>query len=148
MGDSTKEQALLKLSTFTRKLGYPDKWRDYSALEIGTESYADNGFRISEFGFNYSKNKLGKEVDKTEWGMPPQTINAYYNPVINEIVFPAAILQPPFMDIEADDAILYGTIGAVIGHEITHGFDDMGSGFDAYGYQLALNAANHYLKTH
>ncbi|MBL4652788.1 MAG: M13 family metallopeptidase [Flavobacteriales bacterium] len=133
MSDSTKEQALIKLSTFTRKLGYPDKWRDYSALNIEKDSHVQNGFRISEYRFNYSINKLGKEVDKTEWGMPPQMINAYYNPVINEIVFPAAILQPPFMDIEADDAILYGTIGAVIGHEITHGFDDKGSAFDAYG---------------
>jgi len=133
MSDSTKEQAQIKLSTFTRKLGYPDKWRDYSGLEISTDAHVKNGFRISEFSFNYSVNKLGKEVDKTEWGMPPQMINAYYNPVINEVVFPAAILQPPFMDLEADDAILYGTIGAVIGHEITHGFDDKGSAFDAYG---------------
>ncbi|MBL4625660.1 MAG: M13 family metallopeptidase [Flavobacteriales bacterium] len=133
MSDSTKEQALIKLSTFTRKLGYPDKWRDYSALSIEQDSYVQNGFRVNEYRFNYSINKLGKEVDKTEWGMPPQMINAYYNPVINEVVFPAAILQPPFMDIEADDAILYGTIGAVIGHEITHGFDDKGSAFDAHG---------------
>lgn len=133
MSDSTKNQAIMKLSTFTKKLGYPDKWKDYSALSIEKDSYVNNFLRINEFAFNDMIKDLGKPIDKTRWGMPPQKVNAYYNPIMNEIVFPAAILQPPFMDIEADDAVLYGTIGAVIGHEITHGFDDQGSGFDHEG---------------
>jgi putative endopeptidase len=133
MGEETKKEALKKLSTFTRKLGYPDVWKDYSNLTIENDSYVANYFRIRAFNNNKTYEKLGKPIDKTEWYMSPQTVNAYYNPVVNEIVFPAGILQPPFMDPEADDAILYGTIGAVIGHEITHGFDDSGSGFDADG---------------
>jgi len=133
MTDSTKEQALKKLSTFTVKIGYPDKWRDYSALNITREAYILNVMRAAEFEAQRNYDKIGKPVDKSEWGMSPQTVNAYYNPSNNEIVFPAAILQPPFFDAKADDALNYGGIGAVIGHEITHGFDDQGRMYDAKG---------------
>lgn len=133
MSDSTKQQALKKLSTFTVKIGYPDKWRDYSALEIDRGPYILNVMRAAEFEAQRNYNKIGKPVDKSEWGMTPQTVNAYYNPSNNEIVFPAAILQSPFFDAKADDALNYGGIGAVIGHEITHGFDDQGRQYDANG---------------
>ncbi len=133
MSDSTKAKALEKLSTFNVKIGYPDKWKDYSKLEIKNDSYVQNGIRAAHFNFVRDLEKIGKPVDKDEWGITPQTVNAYYNPVRNEIVFPAAILQPPFFNQDADDAINYGAMGAVIGHEITHGFDDQGRHFDAQG---------------
>ncbi len=133
MSDATKKQALHKLTSFGVKIGYPDKWKDYSKLEIDRESYIGNVLRGRIFAFKRNMNKLGKPVDKTEWGMTPQTVNAYYSPTRNEIVFPAAILQPPFFNQKADDAINYGAMGAVIGHEITHGFDDEGRKFDADG---------------
>lgn len=133
MSDETKKQALHKLTSFGVKIGYPDKWRDYSSLDIDSESYIGNVLKGRAFAFKRNMNKLGKPVDKTEWGMTPQTVNAYYSPTRNEIVFPAAILQPPFFNQKADDAINYGAMGAVIGHEITHGFDDQGRKFDADG---------------
>ena len=133
MSPETKLKALEKLGTFNRKLGYPDKWKDYSKLNVGTESYLANYLTSNEFESNDDIDKLGKPVDKTEWNMLPQTVNAYYNPVMNEIVFPAAIMQPPFFNADADDAVNYGAIGAVIGHEFSHGFDDQGSKYDAKG---------------
>ncbi len=133
MSAETKKEALNKLSKFTPKIGYPDKWRDYSALKVVEGDLYGNILRATEFEYNRQINKLGKPVDRTEWGMTPQTVNAYYNPLLNEIVFPAAILQPPFFDLNAEDAINYGGIGAVIGHEIGHGFDDQGSTFDGDG---------------
>ncbi len=133
MSAETKVKALEKLAKFTPKIGYPDKWRDYSKLEIRSDDLVGNAHRAAEFAMNYQLSKLGKPVDPTEWGMTPQTVNAYYNPTRNEIVFPAAILQPPFFDLNADDAVNYGGIGAVIGHEIGHGFDDQGSKFDGDG---------------
>lgn len=133
MSEVTKKQALHKLSTINRKLGYPDKWRDYSALNIDRSSYLENVLRGSEFEHKRQMAKLGKPIDKTEWGMTPPTINAYYNPVMNEIVFPAGIMQPPFFNPDADDAVNYGSMGAVIGHELTHAFDDQGAQFDAEG---------------
>ncbi len=136
MSEQTKEKALVKLASFTRKLGYPDKWKDYSPLTVTRESYLKNSMQARHFAFKRMINKLGKPVDKTEWGMSPQTVNAYYNPSKNEIVFPAAIMQPPFFNAQADDAVNYGAIGAVIGHEITHGFDDQGSRYDENGNML------------
>lgn len=133
MGDSTKLKAQEKLAAFTVKIGYPDKWRDYSALEIKQDSYWANVRRSSIFEMEYMLADAGKPVDKSRWYMTPQTINAYYNPTTNEICFPAAILQPPFFDPEADDAINYGAIGVVIGHEMTHGFDDQGRNYDKEG---------------
>ncbi|MEJ2400177.1 MAG: M13-type metalloendopeptidase [Xanthomonadales bacterium] len=133
MSDATKQQALIKLSKFTPKVGYPENWRDYSALEVVPGDLAGNMKRAATFEYNRQIDKLDKPVDKTEWFMTPQTVNAYYNPVWNEIVFPAAILQPPFFNVEADDAVNYGGIGAVIGHEIGHGFDDQGRQFDGDG---------------
>ena len=133
MTDETKAKALDKLKKFTPKIGYPDKWRDYSTLEIKRGDLMGNLARISKFRGDFEYNKVGKPVDKTEWLMTPQTVNAYYHPLMNEIVFPAAILQPPFFDLEADDAANYGGIGAVIGHEIGHGFDDQGSRYDGDG---------------
>jgi len=133
MSDATKEKALAKLATFTPKIGYPDKWRDYSSLEIKADDLIGNLQRIAAFGHAYEVAKIGKKVDRDEWHMTPQTVNAYYNPLMNEIVFPAAILQPPFFDMEADIAANYGGIGAVIGHEIGHGFDDQGSKYDGDG---------------
>jgi putative endopeptidase len=133
MSDATKEKALAKLATFTPKIGYPDKWRDYSTLEIKADDLIGNLQRIAAFGHAYEVAKIGKPVDRDEWHMTPQTVNAYYNPLMNEIVFPAAILQPPFFDMEADIAANYGGIGAVIGHEIGHGFDDQGSKYDGDG---------------
>ncbi|MFN0275726.1 MAG: M13 family metallopeptidase [Chitinophagales bacterium] len=133
MSDSTKQFAQQKLNTIVVKVGYPDKWRDYSRLEIDRGSYVLNVMRCFEFEAQRNLDKIGQPVDKTEWGMSPQTVNAYYNPSNNEIVFPAAILQPPFFDPNADDAVNYAAIGAVIGHEITHGFDDEGRQYDAAG---------------
>lgn len=133
MGDSTKLKAQEKLDAFTVKIGYPDKWRDYSALEIKQDSYWANVRRSSIFEMDYMLSDAGKPVDKSRWYMTPQTINAYYNPTTNEICFPAAILQPPFFDPEVDDAINYGAIGVVIGHEMTHGFDDQGRNYDKEG---------------
>src|SRR5262249_43613396 len=121
MSDETKKQALVKLAKFTPKIGYPNKWRDYSALSISRDDLVGNIMRASEFYTNYKFGKLGKPIDRGEWHVTPQTVNAYYNANMNEIVFPAAILQPPFFNMDADDAINYGAIGAVIGHEIGHG---------------------------
>ncbi|WP_332856076.1 M13 family metallopeptidase [Duganella sp. S19_KUP01_CR8] len=133
MSPETKQQAQAKLAKFTPKIGYPNKWRDYSSLAIVKSDLVGNAMRASVFGHQRMVNKLGKPVDREEWGMTPQTINAYYNSTMNEIVFPAAILQPPFFDAKADDAVNYGAIGAVIGHEISHGFDDKGSQSDGDG---------------
>jgi len=133
MGDETRAQALDKLSKFTPKIGYPDDWRDYASLEIYPDDLVGNMRRSSLFVYDYELARQGGPVDRGEWGMTPQTVNAYYNPPLNEIVFPAAILQPPFFDLDADDAVNYGSIGAVIGHEIGHGFDDKGSTFDGDG---------------
>lgn len=133
MGEETKKKALDKLAKFTPKIGYPDKWRDYSTLTIDRADLFGNVKRAELFELHRNINKLGKPIDRSEWFMTPQTVNAYYNPVMNEIVFPAAILQPPFFDMDADDAVNYGAIGAVIGHEIGHGFDDQGSKFDGDG---------------
>ncbi len=133
MSDATKVQAQLKLSTIMKKIGYPDKWRDYSALAINRDSYYENASNAAAFEFKFMVGKIGKPVDRAEWGITPPTVNAYYNPSMNEIVFPAGILQPPFFNPDADDAINYGSIGAVIGHEMTHGFDDEGRQFDSEG---------------
>jgi len=133
MGPATKQQAQKKLSTLMTKIGYPNTWRDYSALVIRKDDLIGNIMRAHEFEYQRNINKLGKPVDRDEWGMTPQTVNAYYNPELNEIVFPAAILQPPFFNAKADDAVNYGGIGAVIGHEISHGFDDQGSQYDEVG---------------
>ena len=136
MSDVTKEKALAKLNKFTVKVGYPDKWEDYSKLTIEPAAksvYYTNLQRVNEWAYQKSLEKVGKPVDKTKWGMSPQTVNAYYNPLYNEIVFPAAILQPPFFNFEADPAVNFGGIGAVIGHEMTHGFDDSGAEFDGDG---------------
>ena len=133
MSPATKKEAQAKLAKFTPKIGYPDKWRDYSALTVRNGDLVGNVMRASTFAYNRNINKLGKPIDRTEWGMTPQTVNAYYRSTTNEIVFPAAILQPPFFDAKADDAVNYGGIGAVIGHEISHGFDDQGSQFDGDG---------------
>lgn len=133
MSSETKQKAVEKLSMITRKLGYPDKWKDYSTLTIKNDTYLSNVFRTSEFGFDEMLSYMGKPVDKTKWGMTPPTVNAYYNPPNNEIVFPAGIMQPPFFNPDADDAMNYGVMGAVIGHELTHGFDDQGCKFDGSG---------------
>ncbi|WP_297798848.1 M13-type metalloendopeptidase [uncultured Brevundimonas sp.] len=133
MGDETKAAALDKLNKFTVKIGYPDKWRDYSALEIRGDDLVGNAIRMRQWSYADRVSRLDKPVDKTEWGMTPQTVNAYYNSVNNEIVFPAAILQPPFFDPNGDAAVNYGGIGGVIGHEIGHGFDDQGSKSDGDG---------------
>ncbi|WP_298779605.1 M13 family metallopeptidase [uncultured Polaribacter sp.] len=137
MSEETKEKSLEKLHKLTVKIAYPDKWKDYSELQVkglkegGT--YFENAINVTKWNYDKNMAKLGKEVDRTEWGMSPQTVNAYFNPVNNEIVFPAAILQPPFYDYKADEAVNYGGIGAVIGHEISHSFDDSGSRFDGDG---------------
>jgi putative endopeptidase len=133
MTDETRVQALDKLSKFTVKIGYPDKWKDYSALQVSATDLFGNMRNSAGVAYAEELAKQGKPVDKTEWAMTPQTVNAYYNPTANEIVFPAAILQAPFFDLEAEDAVNYGGIGAVIGHEIGHGFDDSGSTFDGDG---------------
>jgi len=133
MSDETRKRAIAKLDAFVRKIGFPDKWRNYEALQINRGPYYNNVVSAGEFEVKRNLGKIGKPVDRTEWGMSPPTVNAYYNPQINEIVFPAGILQPPFYDPKADDAFNYGGIGAVIGHEMTHGFDDQGAKFDADG---------------
>ncbi|WP_347274982.1 M13-type metalloendopeptidase [Sphingomonas sp. HITSZ_GF] len=133
MSPATKAQAQDKLKGFSVKIGYPDKWRDYSAFEVKPGDLVGNAERSGRFEWDYRRNRLGGQVDKAEWGMTPQTVNAYYNSVKNEIVFPAAILQPPFFDPQADDAVNYGGIGGVIGHEISHGFDDQGRKSDGNG---------------
>lgn len=133
MEAGTKQKAITKLNGFMKKIGYPDKWRDYSKLDIVRDSYVKNIINSNIFSFNRMMSKIGRPVDKTEWLMTPPTVNAYYEPSMNEIVFPAGILQPPFFNPEADDAVNYGGIGAVIGHEITHGFDDQGRQYDAEG---------------
>jgi len=133
MDEPTKQEALKKLAAFTVKIGYPDKWLDYSLLKIDRGPYVLNAIRAEQFQMDRDLKKIGKPVDRTDWGMTPPTVNAYYNPNMNEIVFPAGILQPPFFYANADDAVNYGGIGAVIGHEMTHGFDDEGRQFDAVG---------------
>lgn len=133
MSEETKERALTKLSTFVTKIGYPDKWLDYSSLEMSRDSLIDNAIAAERFEIKRALDKLGNPVDRDEWHMPPQMVNAYYNPTMNEIVFPAAILQDPFFNPDVDDAWNYGGIGAVIGHEIGHGFDDKGSLYDETG---------------
>lgn len=134
MGDETKAKAIEKLDKFTVKIAYPDEWEDYSELNVKEgNSYAENMLAVSEWSLKDNLSRIGKPVDKTEWGMPPQTVNAYFNPLNNEIVFPAAILQPPFYNYTADEAVNYGGIGAVIGHEISHAFDDSGARFDGDG---------------
>lgn len=155
MTDSTKRKAIEKLTKMTVKIGYPDEWRDYSALTVSNEpeksSYFQNILNAAKFRFEYQLSKLGKPVDKKTWGLPPQTVNAYFNPLFNEIVFPAAILQPPFYDYRADAALNFGGIGAVIGHEISHGFDDQGSRFDADGnlknWWSSVDSANFKART-
>ncbi|HPG41439.1 MAG TPA: M13 family metallopeptidase [bacterium] len=133
MSDETKQKALQKLEKMNFKIGYPDKWIDYTSLEMNRDSFVENILRANRFEFKRNLDKIGKPVDRTEWGMSPQTVNAYYHPLLNEIVFPAAILQPPYFNMQADDAVNYGAIGLVIGHEMTHGFDDQGRQFDVDG---------------
>jgi putative endopeptidase len=133
MSPETKKAAAEKLAKFTVKIGYPNKWKDYSSLVVKKDDLVGNAIRARAVAYDRELNKLGHPIDRSEWGMTPQTINAYYNPEMNEIVFPAAILQPPFFDAKADDAVNYGGIGAVIGHEISHGFDDQGSQYDGEG---------------
>jgi putative endopeptidase len=133
MSDETRKRAIAKLDAFVRKIGYPDKWRDYEALQVTRGTYIGNVLASDEYEFRRNLNKIGKPVDKTEWRMTPPTVNASYNSSLNDITFPAGILQPPFYDPKADDAFNYGGIGAVIGHEMTHGFDDSGAKFDADG---------------
>ena len=133
MGADTKVKALEKLNAINVKIGYPDKWRDYSKLEISDDSYLANVIRSNQFETSFNYSKINKPVDKTQWFMSPQTVNAYYSPDMNEIVFPAAILQPPFFFLKGDDAVNYGAIGVVIGHEMSHGFDDEGRKFDKVG---------------
>jgi putative endopeptidase len=133
MGEETKKKALEKLGTIVRKIGYPDKWKDYAGVEITRDNFFANLMAVTKYNYEYMVSKIGKPVDRTEWGMTPPTVNAYYNPLMNEIVFPAGILQPPFFNKDADDAVNYGGIGMVIGHEITHGFDDEGRNYDAKG---------------
>jgi len=136
MSPDTKQKAKEKLAKFTPKIGYPVKWRDYSALQVTKGDLVGDVIAGQTFEYNRNLNKLGKPIDRDEWGMTPQTVNAYYNPEMNEIVFPAAILQPPFFNPKADDAVNYGAIGGVIGHEISHGFDDQGSQYDGNGNLL------------
>jgi len=133
MSDETKKQAHIKLAAFLPKIGYPDRWEDYSALNIKSDDLVGNILRSSRLSHDKQVVKLSEPTRKWEWHMTPQTVNAYYNPTVNEIVFPAAILQAPFFNMKADDAVNYGGIGAVIGHEMGHGFDDQGSKYDAEG---------------
>jgi putative endopeptidase len=133
MSDETKQKALAKLYAFTPKIGYPDTWKTYEGLEINPSSFYQNLRNASAWSFQENISQIGKPVDRSKWGMTPPTVNAYYSPVMNEIVFPAGILQFPFFDAKADDAINYGGIGAVIGHEMSHGFDDSGSQYDKDG---------------
>jgi putative endopeptidase len=133
MSEETKQKALVKLSKFTPKIGYPVKWKDYSSIVIDRNDLVGNVQRVTSWSLDKEMRKIGSPIDRDEWFMTPQTVNAYYNPGFNEIVFPAAILQPPFFSLEADDAVNFGAIGAVIGHEIGHGFDDQGSKYDGDG---------------
>jgi predicted metalloendopeptidase len=133
MGPATRAQARAKLAKFTVKIGYPDRWEDYAEVDVRHDDLLGNVLRARAFQFADAVSQLGRPVDRTKWGMTPQTVNAYYNSANNEIVFPAAILQPPFFDVAADDAVNYGAIGAVIGHEISHGFDDQGRKSDGDG---------------
>jgi putative endopeptidase len=133
MSDETKKKALVKLDKFTPKIGYPTKWKDYSSIVIDRNDLVGNIKRVTSWGLDREMKKIGSPIDREEWFMTPQTVNAYYNPGFNEIVFPAAILQPPFFSLESDDAVNFGAIGAVIGHEIGHGFDDQGSKYDGDG---------------
>ena len=133
ISEATRKQAIRKLDAIKVKIGYPDRWRDYSELALDGGSYVQNDLQADEFEFDRNLKKIGKPIDRTEWGMTPPTVDAYYNPNFNEIVFPAGILQPPFFDAHADDAVNYGGIGSIIGHELTHGFDDQGRQFDADG---------------
>jgi putative endopeptidase len=133
MTDTTKAQATTKLAAFTNKIGYPDKWRDYSTLTLTPGHFLNNQLAVRQYERRRTLARIGQPLDRTEWGMTPPTVNAYYNPSMNEIVFPAGIMQPPFFDPNADDAVNYGGMGAVIGHEMTHGFDDQGAQFDAQG---------------
>ena len=133
MSAATKVKAKEKLNAITRKIGYPDKWKDYAGLDINRGSFFKNLMNATKWNYEYAISQIGKPVDRSQWGMTPPTVNAYYNPSLNEIVFPAGILQPPFFNAQADDAVNYGAIGAVIGHELTHGFDDEGRNFDAKG---------------
>jgi predicted metalloendopeptidase len=133
MSPATRKEAQAKLAKFTPKIGYPNKWKDYSKLVVKRDDLVGNVMRARVVAADREVDKLGKPIDRDEWGMTPQTVNAYYNPEMNEIVFPAAILQPPFFDANADDAVNYGGIGAVIGHEISHGFDDQGAQYDGNG---------------
>jgi putative endopeptidase len=134
MSDSTRKGAYAKLDAFVQKIGYPDKWKDYSALNIAPNgSYYDNTLAVTAFNNADDIAQINKPVDRSRWGMTPPTVNAYYNPLMNEIVFPAGIMQPPFFDPDADDAVNYGGMGAVIGHEMSHAFDDEGAQFDAHG---------------
>jgi len=133
MGDPTRQKAVAKWETFTPKIGYPDKWRDWAGLQTSRDSYIGNVLAANEFNYRWNLGKIGKPVDRTEWGMSPQTVNAYYNPQLNEVVFPAAILQPPLFDPKSDDALNYGNTGATIGHELMHGYDDQGSRFGPSG---------------
>ena len=133
MSAATKQQAEVKLKAIANKIGYPDKWRDYSSVVIKRDDPVGNGFRADQFEFQRQMNKIGKPVDRSEWDMTPPTVNAYYDPTMNNINFPAGILQPPFFDNDMDDAVNFGGIGMVIGHELTHGFDDQGRQFDAKG---------------
>src|ERR1035438_9988558 len=133
MTETTKQQALAKLSAVSNKIGYPEKWRDYSSVTIKPDDFFGNQLRVSAFAVRRDLSKIGQRVDKTEWRMTPPTVNAYYSPAENNINFPAGILQPPFYNPKADDAVNYGGIGAVIGHELTHGFDDEGRKYDGEG---------------
>src|SRR5512140_2810299 len=144
MSEETKQKALAKLEKFGTKIGYPDKWKDYSTLVIKADDLVGNARRSAFVEFRRQVDKLGKPIDRTEWGMTPQTVNAYYNPNMNEVVFPAAILQPPFFTLDADDAVNYGGIGAVIGHEMTHGFDDQGRRSDGDGSLTAWVTAKQH----
>jgi predicted metalloendopeptidase len=146
MSPETRTKAIGKLEAYVRKIGYPDKWRDYEALQVSRGAFYNNAVLAGEFDFKRNLVKIGKPVDRTEWGMSPPTVNAYYNPQLNEIVFPAGILQPPFYDPKADDAFNYGGIGAVIGHEMTHGFDDQGARFDANGNLVMWWSPDDYKK--
>ncbi|MCB1155050.1 M13 family peptidase, partial [bacterium] len=135
MSDATKKEALAKLDAFRTKIGYPDKWRDFSSIKISRDDLIGNAKAVGDYWYQDMVDDLGRPTDRDEWEMTPQTVNAYYHPLFNEIVFPAAILQPPLFDPAADPAVNYGAIGAVIGHEMGHGFDDQGSKFDAVGSQ-------------
>jgi endothelin-converting enzyme/putative endopeptidase len=133
MSPETKQQAMVKLHAVANKIGYPDKWRDYSSVKIIDDDYFGNSYRANEFESKRQRDRIGKPTDRGEWGMTPPTVNAYYSPTENNINFPAGILQPPFYSNSADDAVNYGAVGVVIGHELTHGFDDQGRQFDQQG---------------